>query len=999
MAAPNDLTASPKSPSSILLTWTNQANYFTISVEIFQFGSWYEFGTVRPPSQEEFLATGLSGDTEYKFRLHTWEWQGDELIEYFSNEATARTYPALSAPADLEATAYGTHIDLTWTAVSLAGVDGIQVWRDAGSGYSLLATVWPNVEFYRDSSASAGGSYSYKLRTVSGSNSSNFTDPVSVVQYGAPSNVENFYLVSAGSTHLKLGWSDPPLSSSPVAGYILEQYVNGAWQEINRIPFGVNETFVKDLSEETSYSFRIKAYNARGSSGGTELACATVSKNETPENRLLALLRLGRLNPVLTLKIILPENPLVFLNQDSSAWSAYSVYPHFLLPGEINFSLRVQEFWRPGLVGSSGSIEILRPPDSAFDVEALIGRKVQLFVGDASFAAESDFLLIGGGVISGVGLTGGKLTISWEDSARALNKTIYLFPDANGNLKPKIYGSVYATGTIEDLEKKKIRFCDHRIYSISDLTQNGVAVDSSDYVVDFERGCVYLDPGLTVGKDDVFTATVIGYRNLAGEPVLKASDVITALCWEQRTLFDLAQLSWLKTELEDTYNIGLIISERENYIDVLRRIFATAKLHAFNLGDVFCPTRGGRSLALAIDESVYHRVGFSRMAEDMISSIFVSYGYGSQRQDENTEREEISGAPENAGELEVQIYGNASLAKNIISAIRNYANLWSIEIELALVPAGIQPGDVLSVGGMSVWVREFAASLSTYTARISGLIVSSALEEIITGEGEGGGGGGGAISGEGAPPWGDMLKSVYDQDGDGVVEKSAAIQASRSNIAEIDGDLWVASNAQYDAAAGQWNRIDTSRFALAIQIQGQNNIPGDSVQGITLWRAIPGENPIGDFGAYGGWEAIQLWTAYRDTVLGGFGLEVDGNGTSPYGRFVHSVLSSVVHSGVLTNFFADFSGRDATDAPSWFAGIAGDEFALKRATGATPIWKNPFRVASSGGMFFVPLTEEPNTADMKDGELCFFLDLNAGTLKGKYRYDANTVYVFTVATL
>jgi hypothetical protein len=103
---------------------------------------------------------------------------------------------------------------------------------------------------------------------------------------------------------------------------------------------------------------------------------------------------------------------------------------------------------------------------------------------------------------------------------------------------------------------------------------------------------------------------------------------------------------------------------------------------------------------------------------------------------------------------------------------------------------------------------------------------------------------------------------------------------NRSFITEINGDLWIASNATYDGT--NWNRVDTTKYAFAIQIQGYGNIPGETFQGVNIWKAAPGTNPIGPFLAQGGWETLAIGTAYSGFVIGGTTIEVDGSG-SQYG--------------------------------------------------------------------------------------------------------------------
>jgi hypothetical protein len=99
---------------------------------------------------------------------------------------------------------------------------------------------------------------------------------------------------------------------------------------------------------------------------------------------------------------------------------------------------------------------------------------------------------------------------------------------------------------------------------------------------------------------------------------------------------------------------------------------------------------------------------------------------------------------------------------------------------------------------------------------------------------------------------------------------------NRSFITEINGDLWIASNATYDGT--NWNRVDTTKYAFAIQIQGYGNIPGETFQGVNIWKAAPGANPIGPFLAQGGWETLAIGTAYSGFVVGGSTIEIDGSG-------------------------------------------------------------------------------------------------------------------------
>lgn len=169
----------------------------------------------------------------------------------------------------------------------------------------------------------------------------------------------------------------------------------------------------------------------------------------------------------------------------------------------------------------------------------------------------------------------------------------------------------------------------------------------------------------------------------------------------------------------------------------------------------------------------------------------------------------------------------------------------------------------------------------------------------------------------------------------GTLETSANVKAGTDTFlayidAGIHGGLWLTSNAYWDG--GHWQRVDTSRIAFALNIRANVNIPGEAAtKGIIFWKAQAGTNPISDtYAAVGGWEALNILTEFKDQVFAGFAIELDGNGTVPYGRLMHNVLSGVVRTGTMTNWFADFSDRDDTTKPSWSQAIRDDAWAVER---------------------------------------------------------------------
>lgn len=158
---------------------------------------------------------------------------------------------------------------------------------------------------------------------------------------------------------------------------------------------------------------------------------------------------------------------------------------------------------------------------------------------------------------------------------------------------------------------------------------------------------------------------------------------------------------------------------------------------------------------------------------------------------------------------------------------------------------------------------------------------------------------------------------------------------SRSVFIEESGDLWITNNAYWDGT--HWQRINTNRRSFALEMMGGGNgFPGEpaSSDGVAIWKAecdgydgsnytsCLGTTQINDaFGTSGGWEILGSWL-YGNYVMGGQGVELDGNGVVPYGRVIHNNQLSTEQTALVRNVFADFSGVDDEAEPSLFAGFS-----------------------------------------------------------------------------
>lgn len=160
---------------------------------------------------------------------------------------------------------------------------------------------------------------------------------------------------------------------------------------------------------------------------------------------------------------------------------------------------------------------------------------------------------------------------------------------------------------------------------------------------------------------------------------------------------------------------------------------------------------------------------------------------------------------------------------------------------------------------------------------------------------------------------------------------------TRAQIVTVSGDLWILANAVWDSGTDEFYRIDTTKAAFGWQIQAVGLIPGEpelgyNVAGATMWVAQPaaytvirngGSTSNPRFAGVGGWELGHTLTQERQFTVGGMGIELDGSGTYPYSRVVHSTTGTTYArrlSGGMHNTYPDLGGRDDVAKPGWFWG-------------------------------------------------------------------------------
>ena len=228
--------------------------------------------------------TGLTAFTSYSYRVRAYNATGDSD---YSNTASAET-PAPptppAAPTGLTASAVSSsQINLAWTD-NATNENGFKIERCTGAGcsnFAQIATVGANVTSYSNTGLTASTSYSYRVRAYNAAGDSDYSNTASAVTQAAPAlpaAPTNLVATAVSRSQINLTWTDNATNED---GFKIERCKGSTCTNFAQIAtVGANVTSYSNtgLSANTSYRYRVRAYNASGNSGYSNIARATTLK-------------------------------------------------------------------------------------------------------------------------------------------------------------------------------------------------------------------------------------------------------------------------------------------------------------------------------------------------------------------------------------------------------------------------------------------------------------------------------------------------------------------------------------------------------------------------------------------------------------------------------------------------------------------------------------------------------------------------------------------------
>lgn len=291
-SAPSSLTALATGPTQINLAWTASTDNVGVtaySVQRCSGSGCTNFSQVVsvPGNTTAYNDTSVAPSTTYSYQIIASDAAGNPSLP--SNPASATTLAdtqAPTAPTNLLAMVVSnTQINLSWTAsTDNVGVTNYLIQRCALPGCSNFAQIGATggpTTSYNDTSAAASTSYSYQvIATDAALNQSLPSNIVTTITTGPPAAPSNLLATAASASQINLSWTNNAINQT---GFKVERSPDSVtFTQIGTA--GASATTYSDpnLAPKTLFYYRVRATNASGDSGYTNISSATTLADTTP---------------------------------------------------------------------------------------------------------------------------------------------------------------------------------------------------------------------------------------------------------------------------------------------------------------------------------------------------------------------------------------------------------------------------------------------------------------------------------------------------------------------------------------------------------------------------------------------------------------------------------------------------------------------------------------------------------------------------------------------
>ena len=246
--------------SSAVLGWDKVSGADGYAVELYTGGKWNEVFRTSDSSVTSCTVGSLKADSTYSLRIRAFKDTDDGTV--YSDYTRLAVKTKLSGVTGLKAQGVtATAVKLDWARN--AGATGYIIEQYKGGKWTQLVVTKNNMTLtFTVKGLAECTPYSFRVKAYKNDGGkTNYSDYVTVKASTLLGTVKNVKVTSTTGTWITLGWD----RNTGAAGYVLEQYKGGKWTVIATTKNNTTLKFtVKGLRNDTTYSFRIKAYKTVG---------------------------------------------------------------------------------------------------------------------------------------------------------------------------------------------------------------------------------------------------------------------------------------------------------------------------------------------------------------------------------------------------------------------------------------------------------------------------------------------------------------------------------------------------------------------------------------------------------------------------------------------------------------------------------------------------------------------------------------------------------------
>jgi hypothetical protein len=200
-----------------------------------------------------------------------------ELLSVATSRLGLSAAKAPAAPSFTATPVSGTQVNLSWGAVS--GATGYLVDEWINGAWKQIGSFGSGVTGDAVTGLSPGVTYCFDVAAYdsAGASWANYRSVTTLV--GGPPAAPSFTATPVSGTQINLSWG----AVSGAKGYLVDEWINGAWKQIGSFGSGVTGDAVTGLSPGTTYYFDVAAYDSAGASwanyqSATTKAAATATE-------------------------------------------------------------------------------------------------------------------------------------------------------------------------------------------------------------------------------------------------------------------------------------------------------------------------------------------------------------------------------------------------------------------------------------------------------------------------------------------------------------------------------------------------------------------------------------------------------------------------------------------------------------------------------------------------------------------------------------------------